>query len=78
MAMDEFDWKLVDKLLAASLWLQRASVKYREIPGYDLMSASGNRAMAEASLAIRDANNLMKLKIEKEGGRERDGNSATK
>ena len=62
--MDELDWKLVNKLLAASLWLQRASVKYREIPGYDLMSASGNRAMAEASLAIRDANRLMSLKID--------------
>jgi len=76
--MNDLDWKLADKLISASLWLQRASVKFREIPGYDLMSAQGNRAMAEASLAIRDANNLMKLKIEKEGGGGKDGHGTTK
>jgi hypothetical protein len=75
--MDELDWKLVNKLLAASLWLQRASVKYREIPGYDRMCFHGNKAMAEAGLAIRDANNLMKLKIEK-NGEIKDGHSTTK
>jgi hypothetical protein len=62
--MDDLDWRLADKLIAVSLWLNRAMAKYRDIPGYDLMCASGNRAMAEASLAIRDANRLMSLKID--------------
>ena len=76
--MDDLDWRLADKLIAVSLWLQRASVKYREIPGYDRMSFHGNKAMAEASLAIRDANNLMKLKIQKEEGRGKDGHSTNR
>ena len=76
--MDDLDWRLADKLIAASLWLNRAMAKYRDIPGYDLMCARGNRALAEASLAIRDANNLMKLKIEKEGGGGKDGHGTTK
>lgn len=66
--MEEIDWRLCDKILAAGLWLNRAMTKYRYVPGYDLMSFDGNKALAEASLAIRDANRLMKLKIEKEGG----------
>jgi hypothetical protein len=30
-------------------------IKYRSIPGFDLMDAKGNRALAEASLALKDA-----------------------
>jgi len=62
--MDDLDWDLYDKLIAASLWLNRAMAKYREIPGYDRMSFHGNKALAEASLALRDANRLMSLKID--------------
>jgi hypothetical protein len=61
--MEEIDWKISDKLLATALWLNRATKRYREIPGYSLMCAHGNRAFAEAILAISDANKLMREKI---------------
>jgi hypothetical protein len=70
--MEDIDWRLANKLIAASGWLNRAMALYKEVPGYDLMSSRGNEAMAELSLALRDANHLMQEKVGK------DGNSTTK
>jgi hypothetical protein len=64
--VNEIDYQIYIKIIAAGSWFSRGAKFYRALPGFERMSADGNKAMAEVGLAIADASRLFREKIKNE------------